>query len=126
MKNIALTALSHAWDGFLVAVKTTLSYFQIWTPIVNLTLQRKLQEKRAKKMAYVGKYQSVALPSKPITDPEFGYVNAAQTNVAQTWKKFEQKTGVNDDRLRASAHTNQAEHKEAIGQVSKQKIRRIQ
>lgn len=77
-------------------------------------------------MAYVGKYQSVALPSKPITDPEFGYVNAAQTNVAQTWKKFEQKTGVNDDRLRTSAHANRAEHKEAIGQVSKQKIRRIQ
>jgi hypothetical protein len=125
MKNIALTALSHAWDGFLVAVKTTLSYLKIWIPIVNLTLQRKLQEKRAKTMAYTGKYQSIALPSKPITDPEFGYVNAAQTNVAQTWKKFQQ-TGVNDDRLRTSAHTNRAEHKEAIGQVSKQKIRRIQ
>ena len=125
MKNIALTALSHAWDGFLVAVKTTSSYFQIWIPIVNLTLQRKLQEKRAKKMAYVGKYQSVVLPSKPITDPEFGYVNAAQTNVAQTWKKFEQ-TGVNDDRLCTSADTNRAEYKETVGQVSKQKIRRIQ
>jgi hypothetical protein len=77
-------------------------------------------------MAYVGKYQSVVLPSKPITDPEFGYVNAAQTNVAQTWKKFEQKTGVNDDRLRTSAHTNRAEYKETVGQVSKQKIRRVQ
>jgi hypothetical protein len=77
-------------------------------------------------MAYVGKYQSVVLPSKPITDPEFGYVNAAQTNVAQTWKKFEQKTGVNDDRLRTSAHTNRAEHKETVRDVSKQKIRRIQ
>jgi hypothetical protein len=85
-----------------------------------------LQEKKDKTMAYTGKYQSIALPSKPITDPEFGYVNAAQTNVAQTWKKFEQKTGVNDDRLRTSAYTNRAEHKEAIGQVSKQKIRRIQ
>jgi hypothetical protein len=125
MKNIALTALSHAWDGFLVAVKTTLSYFQIWIPIVNLTLQRKLQEQEDKKMAYTGKYQSIALPSKPITDPEFGYVNAAQTNVAQTWKKFQQ-TGVNDDRLCTSADTNRAEHKEAIGQVSKQKIRRVQ
>lgn len=125
MKNIALTALSHAWDGFLVAVKTTLSYFQIWIPIVNLTLQRKLQEKKDKTMAYTGKYQSIALPSKPITDPEFGYVNAAQTNVSQTWKKFQQK-GVNDDRLRIPTDTNREQHKEVGGEVFKQKIRRIQ
>lgn len=77
-------------------------------------------------MAYVGKYQSVAVPSKPITDPEFGYVNAAQTNVAQTWKKFQQKTGVEDDRLCTSADTNRAEHQEVVGQVPSQKIRRIQ
>jgi hypothetical protein len=87
--------------------------------------QRKLREKKAKKMAYVGKYQSVALPSKPITNPEFGYVNAAQTNVAETWKKFKQ-TGVNDDRLCTTAHTNRAEHEETVGQVPSQKIRRIQ
>jgi hypothetical protein len=87
--------------------------------------QRKLREKRAKKMAFIGKYQSVAVPSKPITDPEFGYVNAAQTNVAQTWKKFKQ-TGVNDDRLCTSADTNRAEHEETVGQVPSQKIRRIQ
>jgi hypothetical protein len=87
--------------------------------------QRKLREKKAKKMAYVGKYQSVALPSKPITNPEFGYVNAAQTNVAETWKKFKQ-TGVNDDRLCTSADTNRAEHQEVVGQVPSQKIRRIQ
>jgi hypothetical protein len=125
MKNIVLIALSHAWESCLVAVKTTLSYFQIWTPIVNMKSQRKLREKRAKKMAYVGKYQSVAVPSKPITNPEFGYVNAAQTNVAETWKKFKQ-TGVNDDRLCTSADTNRAEHEETVGQVSKQKIRRVQ
>ena len=125
MKNIALTALSHAWGGFLVAVKTTLSYFQIWTPIVSLKSRQKLREKKAKKMAYVGKYQSVAVPSKPITSPEFGYVNAAQTNVAETWKKFKQ-TGVNDDRLCTTAHTNRAEHKETVGQVPSQKIRRVQ
>jgi hypothetical protein len=87
--------------------------------------QRKLREKKAKKMAYIGKYQSVAVPSKPITDPEFGYVNAAQTDVAQTWKKFKQ-TGVNDDRLCTPAHTNRAEHQEVVGQVPSQKIRRIQ
>jgi hypothetical protein len=125
MKNTVLIALSHAWESCLVAVKTTLSYFQIWTPIVNMKSQRKLREKRAKKMAYVGKYQSVAVPSKPITNPEFGYVNAAQTNVAETWKKFKQ-TGVNDDRLCTPADTNRAEHEEVVGQVPSQKIRRIQ
>ena len=125
MKNTVLIALSHAWESCLVAVKTTLSYFQIWTPIVNMKSQRKLREKKAKKMAYVGKYQSVALPSKPITNPEFGYVNAAQTNVAETWKKFKQ-TGVNDDRLCTPADTNRADNKETVGQVPSQKIRRIQ
>jgi hypothetical protein len=125
MKNTVLIALSHAWESCLVAVKTTLSYFQIWTPIVNMKSRQKLREKKAKKMAYVGKYQSVAVPSKPITNPEFGYVNAAQTNVAETWKKFKQ-TGVNDDRLCTPADTNRAEHEEVVGQVPSQKIRRIQ
>jgi hypothetical protein len=125
MKNTVLIALSHAWESCLVAVKTTLSYFQIWTPIVNMKSRQKLREKKAKKMAYVGKYQSVAVPSIPITNPEFGYVNAAQTNVAETWKKFKQ-TGVNDDRLCTSADTNRAEHQEVVGQVPSQKIRRIQ
>ena len=125
MKNIVLIALSHAWESCLVAVKTTLSYFQIWTPIVNMKSRQKLREKKAKKMAYVGKYQSVAVPSIPITNPEFGYVNAAQTNVAETWKKFKQ-TGVNDDRLCTPADTNRAEHEEVVGQVPSQKIRRIQ
>ena len=125
MKNIALIALSHAWESLVAVVKIILSYFQIWTPIVNMKSQRKLREKRAKKMAYVGKYQSVAVPSKPITNPEFGYVNAAQTNVAETWKKFKQ-TGVNDDRLCTTADTNRADNKETVGQVPSQKIRRIQ
>lgn len=125
MKNIALIASSHAWESLVAVVKIILSYFQIWTPIVNMKSQRKLREKRAKKMAYVGKYQSVAVPSKPITNPEFGYVNAAQTNVAETWKKFKQ-TGVNDDRLCTTADTNRADNKETVGQVPSQKIRRIQ
>jgi hypothetical protein len=125
MKNTVLIALSHAWESCLVAVKTTLSYFQIWTPIVNMKSRQKLREKKAKKMAYVGKYQSVAVPSIPITNPDFGYVNAAQTNVAETWKKFKQ-TGVNDDRLCTTADTNRAEHEEVVGQVPSQKIRRIQ
>jgi hypothetical protein len=125
MNNTVLTALNHAMESLSAAVKWTLSYFQIWTPIVNLKQRQKLLKKGSKKMAYVGKYQSVAVPSKPITNPEFGYVNAAQTDVAQTWKKFQQ-TGVNDDRLCTSADTNRAEHQEVVGQVPKQKIRRVQ
>ena len=31
------------------------------------------------------------MPSKPITDPSFGYVNSALTDVSATWKKFEKK-----------------------------------
>jgi len=125
MKNIALIALSHAKDGLVAAVKTTLSYFQIWTPIVSLKSRQKLLKKGAKKMAFVGKYQKVVLPSTPITDPKFGYVNSAQTNVAETFKKFST-TGVNDDRLRTSFNEDRAKHEEVIGQMPKQKIRRVQ
>ena len=125
MTNIAHTALSHVMESLSAAAKWTLSYFQIWTPIVSIKQRQKLLRKGSKKMAYVGKYQSVAMPSKPITSPDFGYVNAAQTNVAETWKKFKQ-TGVNDDRLCTTADTNRAEHEETVGQVSKQKIRRVQ
>lgn len=125
MKNIALIALNHARDGLVAAVKTTLSYFQIWTPTVSLKSRQKLLKKGAKKMAFVGKYQKVVLPSKLITDPNFGYVNSAQTNVAETFKKFAT-TGVNDDRLRTPLNENREEHKDVIGQVSKQKIRRVQ
>ena len=125
MKNIALTALSHAKDGLVAVVKTTLSYFQIWTPTVSLKSRQKLLKKGAKKMGYVGNYQKVVLPTTPITDPSFGYVNSAQTNVAETFKKFSTK-GVNDDRLRTPLNENREEHKDVIGQVSKQKIRRVQ
>lgn len=125
MTNIVRTALNLGMENLNAAAKWTLSYFQIWTPIVSLKQRQKSLRKAAKKMAYVGKYQSVAVPSKPITSPEFGYVNAAQTNVAETWKKFKQ-TGVNDDRLRTTAHQDRAEHEEVIGQVPKQKIRRVQ
>ena len=125
MTNTAHTVLSLAMEKLSAVAKWTLSYFQIWTPIVSIKQRQKLLRKGAKKMAYVGKYQSVAVPSKPITNPEFGYVNAAQTNVAETWKKFKQ-TGVNDDRLCTTADTNRAEHQEVVGQVPSQKIRRIQ
>lgn len=125
MTNIARTVLSLAMEKIDVAVKWTLSYFQIWTPIVSLKQRQKLLKKGAKKMAYVGKYQKVVLPTKPITDPNFGYVNSAQTNVAETFKKFST-TGVTNDRLRTPLNENREEHKDVIGQVSKQKIRRVQ
>jgi hypothetical protein len=125
MTNIAHTALSLAMEKLNVAVKWTLSYFQIWTPTVSMKERQKLLKKGAKKMAYAGKYQKVVLPSTPITDPNFGYVNSAQTNVAETFKKFQQK-GVNDAGLRTPTNENREQHKEAVGEVFKQKIRRIQ
>lgn len=125
MTNIAHTALSLAMEKLNVAVKWTLSYFQIWTPTVSMKERQKLLKKGVKKMAYAGKYQKVVLPSTPITDPNFGYVNSAQTNVAETFKKFQQK-GVNDAGLRTPTNENREQHKEAVGEVFKQKIRRIQ
>lgn len=125
MTNTAHTVLNLATEKISVAVKWTLSYFQIWTPTVSLKQRQKLLKKGAKKMAYVGKYQKVVLPSKLITDPNFGYVNSAQTNVAETFKKFST-TGVNDDRLRTPLNEDREKHEEVIGQVSKQKIRRVQ
>lgn len=125
MTNIARTVLSLAMEKISVAAKFTLSYFQIWTPTVSLKQRQKLLKKGAKKMAFVGKYQKVVLPSTPITDPKFGYVNSAQTNVAETFKKFST-TGVNDDRLRTSFNEDRAKHEEVIGQMPKQKIRRVQ
>lgn len=125
MTNIAHTALSLAMEKLNVAVKWTLSYFQIWTPIVSMKERQKLLKKGAKKMTYAGKYQKVVLPSTPITDPNFGYVNSAQTNVAETFKKFQQK-GVNDAGLCATTDENRKQHKEVVGEVFKQKIRRIQ
>lgn len=125
MTNIAHTALNLAMEKTSAAVKCTLSYFQIWIPTVSLKERQKLLKKAVKKMPYAGKYQKVVLPSVPITDPSFGYVNSAQTNVSQTWKKFQQK-GVNDDRLRTPTDTNREQHKEAGGEVLKQKIRRVQ
>ena len=125
MTNIAHTVLSLATEKISAAVKWTLSYFQIWTPTVSLKQRQKLLKKGAKKMAYVGKYQKVVLPSTPITDPNFGYVNSAQTNVAETFKKFST-TGVTDDRLRTPLNEDREKHEEVVGQASKQKIRRVQ
>ena len=125
MTNIARTVLSLAMEKISVAAKFTLSYFQIWTPTVSLKQRQKLLKKGVKKMNFVGKYQKVVLPSKLITDPNFGYVNSAQTNVAETFKKFAT-TGVNNDRLRTPLNEDREKHQDVIGQVSKQKIRRVQ
>jgi hypothetical protein len=64
------------------------------------------------------------MPSKLITDPTFGYVNSALTNVQDTWKKHS--TGVNNAGLFNNPNEDRKNDKEARGQLSAQKIRRVQ
>ena len=68
-----------------------LSYFEIWTPTLSINERQKLRQKAAKRIKQQPKVQRVVMPSKLITDPEFGYVNSALTDVQATWKKFEKK-----------------------------------
>ena len=68
-----------------------LSYFEIWTPTLSINERQKLRQKAAKRIKQQPKVQRVVMPSKLITDPEFGYVNSALTDVSATWKKFEKK-----------------------------------
>lgn len=68
-----------------------LSYFEIWIPTVSINERQKLRQKAAKRVKQQPKVQRVVMPSKLITDPEFGYVNSALTDVQATWKKFEKK-----------------------------------
>jgi len=59
-----------------------------------------------------------------ITDPTFGYVNSALTNVQDTWKKHS--TGVNNAGLFNNPNADRTNDKESGGQVPTQKIRRVQ
>jgi len=68
-----------------------LSYFEIWIPTLSISERQKLRQKAAKRIKQQPKVQRVVMPSKLITDPEFGYVNSALTDVQATWKKFEKK-----------------------------------
>ena len=85
------SALSLATQQINVVMTRFLSYFQIWTPTLSLKERQRLLRKAARRVKEQPKTQRVVMPSKLITDPEFGYVNSALTDVQATWKKFEKK-----------------------------------
>lgn len=118
------SVLNLAIQKINVAMTRFLSYFEIWTPTLSLKERQKLLRKAAKRMKEQPKTQRVVMPSKLITDPTFGYVNAAQTNVSETWKKHS--TGVNNAGLFNNPNANRESNKELGEQVSPQKIRRVQ
>ena len=107
-----------------VAMTRFLSYFQIWTPTLSLSERTKLRQKAAKRMKEKPKTQRVVMPSKLITDPSFGYVNSALTNVQDTWKKHS--TGVKNAGLFNNPNADRKNDKESGGEVPTQKIRRVQ
>jgi hypothetical protein len=124
MTTIVRSALNLAIQQISVAMTRFLSYFQIWTPILSLKERTRLRQKAAKRTKEQPKTQRVVMPSKLITDPTFGYVNAAQTNVSETWKKHS--TGVNNAGLFNNPNADRTNDKESGGQVPTQKIRRVQ
>jgi len=124
MTTIVRSALNLAIQQISVAMTRFLSYFQIWTPILSLKERTRLRQKAAKRTKEQPKTQRVVMPSKLITDPTFGYVNAAQTNVSETWKKHS--TGVNNAGLFNNPNADRTNDKESGGEVPTQKIRRVQ
>jgi hypothetical protein len=124
MTTIVRSALNLAIQQISVAMTRFLSYFQIWTPILSLKERTRLRQKAAKRTKEQPKTQRVVMPSKLITDPTFGYVNAAQTNVSETWKKHS--TGVNNAGLFNNPNADRKNDKESGGEMPTQKIRRVQ
>jgi hypothetical protein len=124
MTTIVRSALNLAIQQISVAMTRFLSYFQIWTPILSLKERTRLRQKAAKRTKEQPKTQRVVMPSKLITDPTFGYVNAAQTNVSETWKKHS--TGVNNAGLFNNPDADRKNDKESGGEMPTQKIRRVQ
>lgn len=118
------SALSLATQQINVAMTRFLSYFEIWTPTLSLKERQRLLRKAARRVKEQPKTQRVVMPSKLITDPTFGYVNSALTNVQDTWKKHS--TGVNNAGLFNNPNEDRKNDKEARGQLSAQKIRRVQ
>jgi hypothetical protein len=118
------SALNLATQQINVAMTRFLSYFQIWTPILSLSERTKLRQKAAKRLKEKPKTQRVVMPSKLITDPSFGYVNSALTNVQDTWKKHS--TGVKNAGLFNNPNADRKNDKESGGEVPTQKIRRVQ
>jgi hypothetical protein len=124
MSNIVRSVLSLVTHHSNVAMTHFLSYFQIWTPTLSMKERTKLRQKAAKRMKEQPKTQRVVMPSKPITDPTFGYVNSALTDVSATWKKHS--TGVKNAGLFNNPNADRKNDKESGGEVPTQKIRRVQ
>jgi len=118
------SALNLVTQQINVAMTRFLSYFQIWTPTLSLSERTKLRQKAARKLKEKPKTQRVVMPSKLITDPTFGYVNSALTNVQDTWKKHS--TGVKNAGLFNNPNADRKNNKESGGEVPTQKIRRVQ
>lgn len=124
MSNIVRSVLSLVTHQSNVAMTHFLSYFQIWTPTLSMKERTKLRQKAAKRIKEQPKTQRVVMPSKPITDPTFGYVNSALTDVSETWKKHS--TGVKNAGLFNNPNADRKNDKESGGEVPTQKIRRVQ
>ena len=124
MSNIVHSALNLVTHHTNAVMIRFLSYFQIWTPTLSLKERQRLLRKAARRMKEQPKVQRVVMPSKPITDPTFGYVNSALTDVSETWKKHS--TGVNNAGLFNNPNANGKNHKESGAEMSPQKIRRGQ
>ena len=124
MTSIVRSALNLVIQHSSVAMIRFLSYFQIWTPTLSLKQRQRLLRKAARRMKEQPKVQRVVMPSKPITDPSFGYVNSALTDVSVTWKKHS--IGVKNAGLFNNPNEDRKNDKEARGQLSAQKIRRVQ
>jgi hypothetical protein len=118
------SVLNLAIQQINVAMTRFLSYFQIWTPTLSLKERQRLLKKAARRMKEQPKTQRVVMPSKLITDPTFGYVNSALTDVSATWKKH--LTGVKNAGLFNNPNANGKNDKESGAEMPPQKIRRVQ
>ena len=124
MNTIVHSVLSHIAQKISAVMIRFLSYFEIWTPIVSINERQKLRQKAAKRIKQQPKVQRVVMPSKLITNPEFGYVNSALTDVSATWKKHS--TGVKNAGLFDNPNADRKNDKKSGSEVSTQKIRRVQ
>ena len=124
MSNIVHSALNLVTHHTNAVMIRFLSYFQIWTPTLSLKERQRLLRKAARRMKEQPKVQRVVMPSKPITDPTFGYVNSALTDVSATWKKH--LTGVKNAGLFNNPNADGKNDKESRAEMPPQKIRRVQ
>ena len=124
MSNIVHSALNLVTHHTNAVMIRFLSYFQIWTPTLSLKERQRLLRKAARRMKEQPKVQRVVMPSKPITDPTFGYVNSALTDVSATWKKH--LTGVKNAGLFNNPNADRKNDKKSGSEMPTQKIRRVQ